>query len=204
MRRVLLLVGSLLGLCALLSPRTAPTEVDAGTAIRLDIPGLVQRAELVIEGRVLSQAVHLGAGGLIDTEFEIDVMRTFVGEDLRTRSIRLPGGVLPNGNGLMLPGMPVLSTGEDVLLFLTLPSSSGVRLPVGLSQGKFRVETNLAGQKQVSRSHGALTVLDPNSGALHESIGAELFDYAEVIAEIHAAAMIQHPAGSSPAGTRDE
>jgi hypothetical protein len=186
MRRVFLLLGPLLALLAWQFPLGSQSDVDAGTALRLDVPELAQRAELVLEGRVQSATALVGASGLIETEYRIHVQRTFEGEHQDSRDVRLPGGVLPNGNGLMLPGMPTLWPGEDVILFLTGPSSSGVRMPVGLSQGKFRVETNLSGQKQVSRRHGSLSVVDPDTGMLIESKGNEVFGYAAIIAEIHA------------------
>ncbi len=187
MRRALLLLGPLLGLAAVLFPGGSTTDVDAGTAIRLDIPELAQHADLVFEGRVQSATPLVGASGLIETEYLLEVERTFEGEDQNTRTVRLPGGVLANGNGMILPGMPTVQVGEDVILFLTEPSASGVRMPVGLSQGKFRVETSLGGQKQVTRRHGSLSMVDPDTGGVMESSGSEIFNYAAVIAEIHAA-----------------
>jgi hypothetical protein len=187
MRRTSLLLGSVLGLCAALFPRSSPSGVDAGTAVRLGISELVQNADLVFEGRVRTTRVLVAINGLIETEYLLDVSRTFEGVDRPTRIVRLPGGVLPNGDGLILPGMPRVVEGEDVLLFLTGSSGSGVRMPVGLAQGKFRVETSLAGEKSLSRRQGALTVVDPTTGILNEQVGSEVFDYAEVVAEIHAA-----------------
>lgn len=188
MGRVFLLLGLALGLSAGLLPRGLEQDVDAGTAVRLEsIQGLVDEAHLVLEGYVRSARPLIGPAGLIETEYSLDVDRTFLGQDLPQRVLRLPGGVLENGNGLLLPGMPSIVEGEDVLLFLSDTGATGVRMPVGLSQGKFRVEASLDGTRRLSRRHGALTLVDPASGVLHDAGGANVFDYAETIAEIHAA-----------------
>jgi len=88
--------------------------VDAGTAIRLDIPELVERADLAFEGRVLERTSQVGPTGLIESDYTIAVLRTFVGTPQSTRVVRLPGGVLADGEGLVLPGMPVIEVGEDL------------------------------------------------------------------------------------------
>lgn len=199
MRRSLLLLGLLLGLLALLRPSTLPTGVDAGTALRLDVPQLAERADLVLEGRVRSARGHQAASGLIETEYELEVDRTLHGEHQALRTLRVPGGVLPDGRGLLLPGMPRLLEGEEVLLFLSSESTGGVRMPVGLSQGKFRVETRLDGTRLLSRRHGSLTTIGAG-GQLHDAAGDELFDYAETLAEVHAALARRRPG----APTREE
>ncbi len=124
---------------------------------------------------------------MIETEYLLDVDRTFEGTDQLTQTVRLPGVVLPTGTGLLLPGMPSLVPGEDVILFLTEASDSGLRMPVGLAQGKLRVETTLSGQKQLSRRQGELSMVDPDTGQMLECGGHEIFDYAATVARIHAA-----------------
>ncbi len=191
MRRTILLIGSLVGLCAVLFPRSSSTEVDAGTAIRLDVEGLVEHAALVLEGRVRSAQVLVALNGMIETEYLLDVDRTFEGTDRLTQTMRLPGGVLPSGKGLILPGMPSLVPGEDVILFLTDASQAGLRMPVGLAQGKFRVETSLTGEKRLSRRQGSLSMVDPGTGQMLEGASHQIYDYAATVAEIHAAVAAQ-------------
>ena len=148
MRRALVLAAAALAFAQ--GPRvTLPSgdlpqrEVGAGTAVRLDIEGLVEHAELVLEGRVLSRRAVRTTRGRVATEVELDVLRTFLGEERARRTVRVPGGLLPDGSGVLIPGMPTLLEGEDVLLFLTGPSATGARMPVGLAQGKLRVVTAL-------------------------------------------------------------
>lgn len=162
--------------------------VHAGTALELDIEGLGQRASLIVEGRVLSARGRLNARGLIETEYVLDVERTFWGEKKPVRTIRLPGGVLPDGRGLMLPGMPEVRPGEDVLLFLTGASADGTRMPVGLAQGKFQRVLDRKGARVLVRDQSDLTLVDAVTGAVREADGRSVMDYAEVVARVQAVA----------------
>ena len=160
--------------------------LEAGTALRVNLEGLIDRADLVLEGRI-KRATPRPAPGRIETEYEIEVERTFLGEELQTRTFVMPGGVLPDGTGMILPGVPQLGEGEDAILFLSRESFAGMRVPVGLSQGRFRVETPISGRRVVVRAHEDLGLLDPESGDLREARRAERHDYAGLIAKIYAA-----------------
>lgn len=162
-------------------------SVEAGTAVRLDVSDMVADADLVVEGTVLDASVHFGSTGLIETEYLLSVDRTFVGEDQEQRSIRLPGGVLPDGRGMMIPGMPRMSVGEDVMLFLSRKTAWGMRMPMGLSQGKFRILQDFDGARRLVRDNSPITTIDASSGQVHEVSSAASLDYAAVVAEIHAA-----------------
>lgn len=189
MLRLLVLVTAA---CALLfAPRPAvpgpERTVDAGTALRLDVQGLVSGAELVLEGRVLAKRALPTARGRIATELDLEVHRTFLGDDQLRRTVRLPGGLLPDGSGILIPGMPTVAQGEDVILFLTEDNGQGARMPVGLAQGKLRVATNLAGEKVLVRHHAGLE-LAPAPGLPTGHVSSqEHLDYAQTLAEIHAA-----------------
>lgn len=139
------------------------TDVRAGTAVRLDVPGLVDHAELVVEARVSSTRAVLAADGRIETEVSLQVTHSFLGDPLVAQVVRVPGGVLPasqGGRGLALPGMPSLTAGEEVILFLTAAGSSGVRMPVGLAQGKFRIVRDALGARFAVQSLGSLSLVD--------------------------------------------
>lgn len=187
-----------LGAGALLCASRALDPVDAGTALRLSVPELVERAGLVIEARVADRHVLEGPAGRIETEYVLAVERTFLGEHQAERRVRLPGGVLEDGRGLILPGLPRLSPGEDVLLFLSGPASTGLRMPVGLAQGKFRIVTAANGGRTLVRDEGSFTFADPATGELREAGSYGRRDYAEVVAEIHAAVNVRNAAGEDP------
>ena len=171
-----------LGLVAL--PRR-PSGVVAGTAVRMGIGELARDAALIVEGRVLSTAVH-EEGGRIETEYLLAVDRTLAGESRSLRTIRMPGGVLADGRGMLLAGMPRIAEGESVLLFLTESSPSGIQMPVGLSQGKFRLLERADGSRIAVRSASDVALLQPDTGALFHGEGRMVVEYAELVAEIEA------------------
>jgi hypothetical protein len=187
MRPTLLLVVLVLGLWVALARGARDRAVDAGTAIRLDIPEMVECAGLCLEARVRSSRVERVAERRIETVLTLDVARTFWGEDLAVRTVRLPGGLLEDHSGLIIPGMPTFAAGEEVLLFLSEEGSSGVRVPVGLSQGKLHVEVSLDGGRALTRNQGTTSTIEPRTGQVRCCGSGERFDYAEVIAQIHAA-----------------
>lgn len=197
MRRLLLLVLAVLGSLALAERLAATRDVAAGTAVRLDLDTLFDGSDLVLEGRVSSARVLESAPGRIETEYTISVDRTFWGADMQQRTVRLPGGVLPDGRGLILPGMPELRAGEDALLFLSQEGSTGVRMPVGLAQGKLRVSSSLGGQRVLVGDRAQLSLTDATGGGVQEAAPHDLLDYAETVAELHAAAERRSATGTA-------
>jgi hypothetical protein len=183
----LLSISLLVAVTAILLPGvvTSDGDVVAGTALRMDVPDLAERSETILEGRILS-AVSLEREGRIETQYLLQVERTFLGEDEPFRTVELPGGVLEDGRGMILAGMPRLRPGENVLLFLSQPGSTGVRMPVGLAQGKFTVRTRADGSKSLIRDAAGMTLVDAQ-GAFLRGEGRVVLEYADVVARIEAA-----------------
>jgi hypothetical protein len=165
--------------------------VRAGTAVRLELPELVQHSDLILEGRVLAARTFESRHG-IETEYLLEVARTFEGQDQPHRAIRIPGGVLPDGRALLLSGLPKISTGEDVLLFLSRESATGVRMPVGLAQGKYRVVTRRDGSRVLVRNAAGVALVNPQSGALTTPRARLVREYVDMVAEIEAALALKH------------
>ena len=186
MRTVCTLLGTLLVALLCAGVPWHGEAVEAGTAVRMSVADLATAAQLVVEGRVLS-ARPLESEGMIETEYLLRVERTFVGRDLDHRAIRIPGGVLADGRGLFLAGVPRLAPGEDVLLFLSGESRRGTRMPVGLAQGKYRVVARPDGKRALARDTRGVALIHPRSGARLPSDSYQVRDYAEVVAEIEAA-----------------
>jgi len=159
---------------------------DAATVVRLDIQGLVDRADWVVEGRVIGQRTIERAGGGLDTELTLDVayefLRPTTGEG--DRRFRLPGGVRSDGSGMLIPGMPTVSLGEEVLLFLTESGPEGRRLPVGLTQGKYSLLTDRQGTRRALRDGDGTRLL---GAGRQSSFGLETRAYAKLRAEVEAA-----------------
>lgn len=174
------------------------STASAGTAVRFDERGLAETADLVLEGRVLAATPELDERGRIVTELRLAVDRTLWGEHVPERVVKLPGGVLPDGTGLVLAGMPRIVPGEEVLLFLSARSPDGVRLPTGLAQGKLRVVRLAAGGKVLVRDAAELGLLDPRTGTVVEADGGNVLDYAAVHADVAAGIAARLARGELP------
>jgi len=186
MRGPHVLLGSALLFSLLALPSAPPpTSLQAGTAERLEFQALSDSSELILEGVVLAAIPIRTPEGRIETEYHLDVARTFWGEDLPTRALRMPGGVLSDGSGLLLPGVPRLAQGERYVLFLSEQGASGVRLPVGLSQGRYQVVPGPGGVRMVARRVGdtALT----SGGHVASGEGVAVRSYADFAAALEVA-----------------
>lgn len=176
--------------------------VRAGTAVRMDVADLVRDADLIVEARVLAGRAERIANR-VETEYVLLVERTFEGEDQPLRKLRMPGGVLADGSGMVLAGMPRIGEGESVLLFLTEEGETGIRMPVGLAQGKFTVARTEQGEKLLTRSVAGLSLVNGETGAEVPGTGREVRTYASMVASIEAALVAKRAAqaaGSVRAG----
>jgi len=160
--------------------------VDAGTAVALEVEGLVDGSELIVEGRVLSATGVLLENGIVATDYEVRVERDFLGGSAEQIAVRIPGGILPDGSGMLLPGMPALAPGERAIVFLTEEDPRGLRMPVGLGQGRLRVLDGPGGQHWLERDASRLALVGPD-GDLQHPDERSLLDYAGMVAEIEAA-----------------
>lgn len=144
MRRLLLSLATLLTLAA---------PAAASVVLRMDLPDLSQRADLIVQARCVSVAVERGARGLPVTRVRLAVDRSWRGAEAgQVLEFTLPGGSL-DGRRLVLPGLPRFAAGEELVLFLSRPSRDGHRLPVGLGQGRFLVSRDpVSGAASLSRS----------------------------------------------------
>ncbi|HIF42420.1 MAG TPA: hypothetical protein EYQ74_15160 [Planctomycetes bacterium] len=176
-------------------------DLNAGTALRMDMEQLVEGSDLVLEARVLSQTPLLGTDGLVYTDFELEVQRTFWGEDRPSRRVRLPGGALSTGRATLIPGMGTLRVGEEALLMLSPEGPQGVRVFCGLSQGRYRILTPLTGSRVASREASAEALLDATTGMLVPGTQSEVLEYADLIARCTAAVSAKRARHTSSEGT---
>ncbi|MEM9381968.1 MAG: hypothetical protein AAGB93_18575 [Planctomycetota bacterium] len=201
MRATLLLavtVGTVLGAALpFFFPALGGTS-SAGTAVRMSVEEAFGHADLVLEGRVVSGTSARDAGGMIYTDWEIDVERTFWGDERATRIVRLPGGVLANGDGLLLPGLPPLTVGEDVVLLLGETSRTGLRMPIGLGQGKYRIVRHLDGTRTALGAEVGASYVD--GSRVRRSMGARRLGYAELVARMEASSQARAAAAARGEG----
>lgn len=122
--------------------------LGATSLMRYDLKTLTLNAESVFVGRCNSATAEL-IDGQIYTRYRFEVAETVKGKADDEIEIHLPGGTYL-GRRFHIAGMPTFSPGEELVLFLTERNQLGHAWPVGLSQGRFRIErTGAAKQARV-------------------------------------------------------
>ena len=122
----------LLVLLALATPAGATTFVRVADGI------LADQAALIAEVRVLEADPMPDAGRPV-TDYLVEVERVVKGFYGGSRlTVRLPGGLLPDGGGLHVYGAPRFDAGERALLFLK-PRPDGTYAVLHLMQGAFHL-----------------------------------------------------------------
>jgi hypothetical protein len=81
--------------------------------------------------------------------------------------------------------MPVLAVGEEALLFLTAEGRTGLRMPVGLAQGRLRVVRAPDGTKRLVRPASGLELA--GTGGRTRPAAELVLDHAAVVARVTAA-----------------
>lgn len=155
------LVGALaLGLVspALVSPSSA------ATVVRLDLPELVEEADLVLLATVESTE-SFRAGRRIMTRVTLRPGTVVKGSADERVIVVVPGGSV-GALGQRVPGAASFTTGEDVVAFLSAPGPDGPRSVVGMSQGKLRVVPGLDGVRLVRDLEGLTLVVPDADGRL--------------------------------------
>lgn len=124
----------------LLSVALGSASASATTLVEAGLPELYERAELVIEGRVLSSAVlETPVQPRVFTEWQVSVDKVWKGTPDGVISVRHPGGKVARGE-LVIEGMPRLEVGESDLLFLERlpgPGEAPRYIVLGMWQGRF-------------------------------------------------------------------
>ena len=124
----------------------AGSALDAATMQQLNLDQMSQSATAIVRAKVTGSTVSF-TGSTIYTHYKLQVSDTWKG--FAPAEVMIPGGVA-SGYRQVFPGMPVLQTGTEYVLFLWT-SSTGITHLVGLSQGLFNVAPLSDGTLQVSR-----------------------------------------------------
>jgi hypothetical protein len=117
---------------------------------------LVARAEQIV--RVQATAVNsrwdpAGAGQVIHTYVQFQVLRTLKGAPQNTLTLRLLGGQV-GGTGMVIPDMPAFEVGATYILFVAQNGQAFCPL-VGVLHGSYRVVADAAtGTERVARANG--------------------------------------------------
>ena len=133
----------------LLGGIVASTVAPAATVLPLYLDEMADTAAVVFEGRVTGNRSAVDAGtGLVVTYTTFEVRDTLKGKPAATHEIKQVGGALPgDGPQYHVMGVPRFEVGQDYVVFLAGVSSAGFSSPIGLAQGRFKVDAEGAGRK---------------------------------------------------------
>lgn len=157
---------------------------EATTVLRFEREELARRATRVFVGEVLEVEALRDETGRIVTRvlFEVAADGWWKGAGERRQELRFPGGVLAaEGQALIVPGMPQFERGEQALIFAceVARGAHTLAVPVGLKQGKLRVQMRPNGQRVLARELGGLELFDSQTKAVQRgSSKTEHYDYA--------------------------
>ena len=140
-------------MAAMLAAVTAPA--GAAMILKMNLAQLTDRADAIFRGEVLSVEpgkIAIGGGTLPTVTYRLRVDETFKGEfeakenaspEVEITMLGTFKASVRSGNqtrlSSSLPEIPKLNVGESYVLFTTAQSASGLRSPVGLGQGSFRI-----------------------------------------------------------------
>jgi hypothetical protein len=120
-----------------------PLPIAASVVVPATLDELTSEADLVVHGRVVRvEPRQAPETRRVERVVSLDVLRSLKGSAAATTFVVLPGGTYGRYRTIV-PGVPDLQAGEEVVLFLRT-SSAGVPQLVGLSQGLLRVRIDPA------------------------------------------------------------
>jgi hypothetical protein len=157
--------GFVLALALVASPALACSVAS------LTIEETARRADAVVHGVVASVRVEAGERGLPVTVVSIARREVVKGDPRLERLVlRLPGGSR-EGVTVVVHGVPTFREGEEVVVAATPPHPrSGLRVPVGLCQGKWTVEEH-GGRRIARRDLGDAHVVGGGPGETSLELG---------------------------------
>lgn len=118
--------------CAVVAAALALAQ--AATLQRLSLDDMIQKSTSIVRGTVQVTGGRM-QGRYIYTHYTVKVAEQWKGAAATQIDFVVPGGVA-NGLQETIPGAPVLSSGQEYVLYLW-KSPSGLTHVIGLSQGVF-------------------------------------------------------------------
>jgi len=147
----------------------AGSELSATTLVPADFAQMAQESELIVHGTVVRvEAQIAGSSRSIESLITLQVSDTLKGTAAEQTVFRVPGGKVGRYRSVMV-GAPVLSAGDEVILFLK-GRAPAIAMPYGLSQGVYRVARSggtalvtpvVTGSGRVTRGDPTRKPLDP-------------------------------------------
>jgi hypothetical protein len=123
----------------------------------LSIDGLIHKAELVVQGKVLRRTCRIDDAGVLFTQIELQVLEVWKGQVKDNPLVVVHGGGRVGNRETVVSGQVDYQVGEEVVAFL-VRNSRGQAVTLGLAQGKFRVDRDPKNNEPTVHNlfHGAL------------------------------------------------
>lgn len=134
---------------ALLFAAALGTTAHATTVLPLYLEEMADSSAIAFEGRCTGNRSEVDAvTGLVVTFTTFEVTEVLKGQVGATHEIKQVGGALPgDGAQFHVMGVPRFELGEEYVVFLAGVSSVGFSSPIGLAQGRFKVEAKGAARR---------------------------------------------------------
>lgn len=174
-------------MAAMLAAITAPA--GAAMILKMNLAQLTDRADAIFRGEVLSVEpgkIAIGGGTLPTVTYRLRVDEAFKGEfeakenaspEIEITMLGTLKSTTRSGNqthlGSALPEVPKLRVGESYVLFTTAPGQSGLRSPVGLGQGSFRIYAGANKTELAVNELNNLGLFDGTASARRAAPGSE-------------------------------
>jgi hypothetical protein len=145
------------------------TAADATQSRPLNLEEMTDHATTIFSGRCLHVRIESDAKlGRDVTVATFQVERSIKGNAGKTTTVRMPWA----SPDAFPAGVPSFARGDDVVLFLYGESASGMRAPVGLGQGRFRVLTDKQGRKIAINDFGNRNLMHGVSAGTRDRLAA--------------------------------
>lgn len=137
------------GLIALACALAFLAPARAASVVPLYLDEIIDTATVAFEGTCLgNRSERDPLTNLVVTYTTFSVREVLKGGVGTTYTIKQIGGSLPDDNiRYRVEGVPKFTAGEDYVVFLAGVSAAGFSSPIGLAQGRFRVEGAPAARK---------------------------------------------------------
>lgn len=160
----------LLGLFALLALLGVGAGLQASQVRPLNLEEMTQRAATIFSGRCVAVSNARDPDLQVEvTMATFQVSRSVKGTEHGTITIRMPASA---DIGTGVGALASFQKGDEVVLFLYGKSKLGMRVPVGLGQGSFRVVKDKRGQATALNDLGNRHLLRGLSAPAHERVAA--------------------------------
>ncbi len=155
---------------------------SAATVLRFDTDDLVDRASVIIHGKITYKQARKTATGSVVTDLRLEVFEALKGAKGKTFSFSVYGGVVGT-RGSAISGAPAFSKDEEILVFLDAKNKHGLRMAIGLAQGKYTVRV-VKGKKLAFRDMEGLQLMDRKSGKVKDAKSEQGRPFAELLEQV--------------------